>query len=187
MNEQDETLIPLGKIGRPHGTRGEVRLFLYNPDSDTLEEGVAVVVHSEDGARRDLLISRIRYVDKFAIVKFKGLSHCDQVEILKHGELSVDAALLPELEEDEFYHVELLDLPVYVARGQGLEDLVEFGTVLRLFETGANDVMVVARHNGEELFVPMIEAAVLDINVEEERVVLHPLEQWAPADEDEEG
>ena len=53
------------------------------------------------------------------------------------------------------------------------------GEVDGFFETGANDVMVVALSNGERLFVPMIEDAVAVLDLDD-GVVLQPADQWAP-------
>lgn len=183
MNEQDDKLILMGKIGRPHGKRGEVRLFLYNPDSDTLYDDMPCVIVSEQGEKSDHVIESIRYVDKFALIKFVGMSHRDVVDALKHGEVAVDADLLPDLDEDEFYHAELIDLPVFIANDEDQENLILFGTISRFFETGANDVFVVARPDGSEFFVPMIENAICDIDIDEERVLIWPLERWAAAED----
>ncbi|MFU8805721.1 MAG: ribosome maturation factor RimM [Bradymonadaceae bacterium] len=183
MTEEDQELIVLGKIGRPHGKTGEVRLFLYNPESDTLEPEMPVVILFEEAPPRDLVVESIRYTDKFALIKFEKVSFREDVDALKHGELAVDVEFLPTLDDDEFYHVELLDLPVFVARDGDIEDLEPFGKVGRFFETGgANDVMVVERIDGSEYFVPMIDAAICAIDVDEERVVLWPVERWAPAE-----
>jgi len=183
MDEQDGKLILMGKIGRPHGQRGEVRLFLYNHDSDTLDEDMPVVIISEKGDQSGHVIESIRYLDKFALIKFKGVSHRDCVDALKHGEIAVDSALLPELEDDQFYHAELIDLPVYIAADEGRENPELFGRISRFFETGANDVFVVERPDGSEFFVPMIENAICDIDTDEARVLIWPLERWAAAED----
>lgn len=180
-----DELVVLGKIGRPHGNKGEVRLFLANPTSESLSKDMEVVLLRDGKELARHTLEEIRYVPKFAILKFKGLTFRDQVDLFKHAELAMDAALLPELGEEEFYHRDLLDLPVFVALEEDGEDFDEkqpFGTVSRVFETGANDVLVVKRADGSDFLVPLIEEAISFIDLEEEVLVLQPLEIWAPED-----
>lgn len=178
-------LVALGKVGRPHGVNGEVRLFLFNPTSQTLSEGLDVVIlrGGKELARPQL--SSVRYTPKFAILKFKDLHFRDQVDTFKHAELAVPEHYLPELDDEEFYHRDILDLPVFLATEEDGEDFdphTPFGVVDRIFETGANDVVVVKKTDGTELFVPLIEDAISLIDLDKEFVLLQPLEIWAPAE-----
>ena len=56
------------------------------------------------------------------------------------------------------------------------------GEVAGFFETGANDVMVFKTPSDTEVFVPMIEDAIALIDLEDQRVLIHPFEVWAPED-----
>lgn len=172
---QEDRLVALGKVGRPHGVRGEVRLFLFNDQSRVLAAGMPVVVHTDGGDVR-LELESVRYADKCALGRFKGYDR-EGVDRFKNYEFSVPYALLPELEEDEYYHIDLIGLPVFVADAED----VELGVVDRFFDTGVDDVMVVRTATGE-LFVPMLEDAIADIDVRTGRVVLHPLDRWSPAE-----
>ena len=187
MTDPSDALLFLGKIGRPHGVRGEVRLFLFNPGSEALQPGMTISLHRQNVVLADdLTLEQVRYTPKFAILKFKGLEFRDQVDAFKHAELGVDPEILPELDDEEFYHRDLLDLPVFIATEEDGEDFdpdASIGQVDRLFETGANDVLVVRRRDGSELFVPVIDQAISIIDLEEQFVLLQPLELWAPEDD----
>lgn len=176
--------IEIGKLGRPHGVRGEIRLFLFNPDSESLADGMAVELKSESGATIEATIERIRYTPKFAIIKFAGLNFRDEVDRLTNAVLHIDIDLLPELDDDEFYVAELIGLPVYIATEEDGEidpDKTEpIGTVDDVFDTGANEVIVVVKKDGQELLVPLVEHAVSYIDLDEEILVLQPLKIWAP-------
>ena len=182
---EDVSRVPLGKIGRPHGVNGEVRLVLYNPDSDSLREGLTVYLTGEGTAgEKTLKVTSVRRHKQFQLVTFQGIKHRDQVDAIKHLELSIDLADLPELDDEEFYHRDILGLPVYVTDeedGELPEGAAPIGVVDRFFETGANDVLVVALDEGGTLFVPVIEQAISFIDLDEELVVLQPLDLWTPA------
>lgn len=176
--------IALGKLGRPHGVRGEARLFLYNPQSETLRDGVQISLKHEGGQPVDFKIERIRYTPKFAIVKFVGLNHRDEIDRFKNAELLIDADLLPELDDDEFYLADLIGLPVFIAEEEDgdvdPETSASIGIVHDIFETGANDVIVVTLEDGEELLVPLVEHAISFVDLERELLILQPLTIWAP-------
>lgn len=177
--------VTLGKIGRPHGIRGEVRLFPFNPDSQALSDGLRVHVCHDGQAPVPLDVQKVRYADRFIIVKFKQIDDRDEADALKHAHVELDYEDLPELGEEQFYHVDLIGAPVYVAAQEdgGLpEDAEPVGTVDRMFATGANDVLVVRLNDDEELLAPLVSHAVDLLDFQRHLVVLQPLEIWTPAD-----
>lgn len=177
--------VSLAKIGRPHGIRGEVRVFPFNPDSQALRAGLHVHLRRKEQPDLTVEIEKARYAAKFIIVKFDGIDDRDEADELKHAQLEIDYDDLPELAEDQFYHVELVDAPVYVAKREGggvPEDTDPVGQVDRFFATGSNDVLVVRLDNGEELLAPLVPHAVDLLDLDRHLVVLQPLEIWTPAD-----
>ena len=42
LNNFSKDLVPLGKIIKPHGINGELKVFLYNSKSETFVEGLEV-------------------------------------------------------------------------------------------------------------------------------------------------
>ena len=73
------------------------------------------------------------------------------------------------LEEDEFYIADVIDSEVFKDNGEKL------GTLVDVMQTGANDVFVVKMENDKEVLLPVIKDCVLDINVEEKKVIVHML------------
>lgn len=179
--------IEIGKLGRPHGVRGEIRLFFYNPDSDTLADGMEVTLQPQRGPAATVKIERIRYTPKFGILKLEGFNYRDEIERFTNAELLIDAELLPELDDDEFYLVDLIGLPVFVADEEDgdiePEESEPIGEVKEVFETGANEVIVVTLDDGEELLVPFVEHAVSVVDLERAALILQPLHIWSLREE----
>lgn len=71
------------------------------------------------------------------LVRLAGIADRDAAAALRGREVSVWRAQLPALEDGEYYWSDLEGLHVLTRDG------VSLGVVERLFETGANDVMVV--------------------------------------------
>lgn len=181
--------VAIGKLGRPHGIHGEVRLFPFNPESDTVIEGLEVYLECDDEDPMTVTVEQARYTEDFIITKFEGIDDRGEIDEFKHGHVYVDYDDLPDLDDDEFYYVDLVDAPVYVAddeNGDVDPDTTDpVGTVDRFFATGANDVLVVDRDDEQDdLYAPLVEHAVSLLDFERNLVVLQPLEIWAPVDDD---
>ena len=176
MTPPDQPVV-LGKLGKTHGLRGEIRFWPHNPDSESLQPGMALWCELDDLAQA-LTITSVRWRERFALLAFEGLSHKDEVAQWTNAECSVDRSALPELDEDEFYLVDLIGLPVFAPREEG-DEPVEIGAVKGFVETGANDVIRIALNRGGDLLAPFV----MDVAVEEivmgEGIWLMPLSLWA--------
>jgi 16S rRNA processing protein RimM len=139
--------ITLGKIVGVFGVRGWVKvfsetrprehIFKYSPWLLELN-GTVVEVEVLDG----------RVQGKGLIASLKGYTDCESVRQLMGAEIS-----LPTSEKGEYYWSQLIGLQVENIQG------IKLGEVISLFETGANDVLVV---KGEkERLIPFTEFAVL--------------------------
>lgn len=175
----DQERIHIGTFGRAHGVRGEIRFFPLNPESDLLEAGLRVFVRRA-GEESALTIGRARRANKFDILQLDEVGDRDEAEALTNLEVFVDVDALPDLDEDEFYHKDLVGLDVHILEAED-GPTRPIGEVAGFFETGANDVMVVQLTDDSKLFVPMIEDAVADLD-HDGVVLLEPLHHWAPED-----
>ena len=61
----------------------------------------------------------------------------DDAERIKNLEISIKAAMLPKLDDNDVYWRELVGMQVVTDKGYNL------GVIKELFETGANDVLLV--------------------------------------------
>lgn len=167
-------------MGRAHGVRGEIRFFPLNPTSELLEPGFRVFVRRA-GQETELMLSKVRHASKFDILAFDQVEGRDEAEALTNLELFVDPDDFPELEDGEFYYRDLIGVEVGVLEAEDGDDFRVIGTVDGFLETGANDVMIVTVPGYPDLLVPMIEDAVAEVDPGA-RVLLFPLEIWAPED-----
>lgn len=180
-NEMDGDFVEVGKIGRAHGIEGEVRVFTREPDWEGFREGAVLYLEERDGSYRELTVESWRIANDFVIAKFASLDDRGEAEKLRNRMLSMPEDELPELEEGEVYHYDLEGREVYVGPGQnGDGESERIGRVSGVFETPANDVMVVDLEGGDELYVPMFEGAIEAIDADSHAVYLRPLDEWAP-------
>jgi len=80
-------------------------------------------------------------------------------------EIIVPKSDLPDLEDGEFYHHELLGLPAVDEEG------VVVGTISEIQSAGPVDVWVILTDD-QELFLPALDEFVVEVDLVEGRVVL---------------
>jgi len=168
--------IEVGRVRRPHGVRGELRVVA---DSDNPERfAVGSVVHSRPGRtglagagcdeRTRLTIDTVRGGDKLPIVAFREIRTREEAEALRGYVLEVQAIDLPPLDEDEFYPFDLVDLAVEDPQG------VRLGRVMRVLDSPAHGLLEVALEAGGRVLVPFVSAAVPNVFLDRGYLVLEP-------------
>jgi 16S rRNA processing protein RimM len=155
----------LGRIGAPHGVRGEVKLWPFTADP------LAIAQYGElttaDGMR-SFEVEALRPAGNCMVARLKGIRDRDAAEALRNLELFVPRDRLPVIEStDEFYYADLVGLPAFDPQGQTL------GTVLAVHNFGAGDLLELKpSEGGNTVFVPLTDQAVPEIDVVGRRVVI---------------
>ena len=142
--------VTLAVITGAHGVTGEVRLKLFANDLSGYR--------SFNGG--SLTVKTLRN----GIARFAEVPDRNAAERLRGTELTVPRSALPPLEEGEYYHTDLLGLPVVSTTGDPL------GIVIAIDDFGAGDVIEVERPDKKRFMVPMNPQAVPEWN--DERLVV---------------
>jgi 16S rRNA processing protein RimM len=111
------------------------------------------------GAERELQGARGRDTAKGVVLTLPGVEDRDAAEALAGAEVWVPRSALPKPKPGEYYWVDLEGLRVVNREG------IELGKVSYLFETGANDVMVVAGER-DRLIPFLTDQFILDVDFE---------------------
>jgi 16S rRNA processing protein RimM len=169
--------IEVGRISRPHGVHGEVRV---TPDSDNPERFAPGAVLHARPARAGLAtpaapqqvrltVEAVRGDEAYPIVAFEEVNDRDRAEALSGYLLEVPSSELPELEDGEFYPFDL----------QGLEartpDGTVIGRVVEAVESPAHAILIVELAGGGEVMLPFVEVAVPTVDVAAGFLVIDPL------------
>lgn len=159
----------VGRVGRPHGVRGEV---LVDSRTDRPEDRFAdgAVLATEPAERGPLTVSAARWHGGRLLVRFAGVTDRVGAEQLN------GTTLLTEVDErerpadpDEFYDHQLVGLEVVTA-GDG--PLV--GTVDDVLHLPGQVLLSVRRPTGEEVLVPFVSAIVPVVDIDAGRLVVDP-------------
>jgi 16S rRNA processing protein RimM len=160
--------VALAEVAKPHGLRGEVRLKVYNRDSDLLLTRREVRLRRKDSAGRLVPIESIREVAGGALlVKFRGVDDRNAAELLRGTEVSVQRDAFPPLEPGEFYVCDVLGATIEGPAGPlgTVEDVVSYPTA---------DALVV-RPTGPEkeaVEVPLLDEYVDEVSTDRHVIVL---------------
>ena len=158
----------LGRIGAPHGVRGRVRVQSYaRPPESILEFRQWWLDAGDDWHVRTHSGAEVRA--NGIVVSLEGCDSREAAAALRHAAIAVPRSELPTPEPDEYYWFDLVGLQVETTEG------VSLGQVDHLFETGANDVLVV---RGErERLIPWVQGRfVQSVDIAAGRIVV----DWDP-------
>ena len=134
--ERDAGMVMLGRIAGVFGVRGWVKVFSYTEPRDNILTYSPWFIR-EQGCWRERRLLDGKPHGKGIIALLKGCGDRDQAALLAGCDIAIERSRLPELERDDYYWSDLQGLRVQTLEG------VELGVIGHLFETGANDVMVV--------------------------------------------
>lgn len=167
-----ENMVVMGRIVAPYGVYGWVKVV---PDTEYLDGLLDYEAWWIGKAPhwREATVEQAKIHNDVLLIKLAGISDRDLAFSLKGQQIAVPREALPETEEGEYYWSDLIGLSVTNTQG------VAFGKITQVFETGANDVLVVreeqpvsvkgkdgkVREEYRERLIPFTSEAVPEIDI----------------------
>jgi len=158
--------LAIGRVSRPHGVRGEVRVELLTDSPERFKMLQAVYVG--EASPRRVAVDSVRILQDAVLLKLDGYPSRTEAEQLRGELLLVPKSEAVPLEEGEYFLYQLVALAVYSVGGTYIGRLTE------VLETGANNVFVVDGPSGQHL-LPDIPAVIKDIDIEGGRLIITPM------------
>ncbi|MDJ0762852.1 MAG: ribosome maturation factor RimM [Myxococcota bacterium] len=155
--------VEIGVIGKPHGIRGEVNIFVYNPESDLTAYKDLLFVKAGDDIHPIACLD-CRPSPRGYRVVFGGISTREDAARLKGAVICVRRDALPRLLPDEFYVADLIGLEVM--DGDAL-----LGRVVSSREQGGVEVITVESET-VQVTVPLVDEFVEKIDIAGGRITL---------------
>ncbi len=159
--------LEVGRIGRPHGIRGEVTVTPFT-EAPEIRFAPGSVLETEPVSRGPLTVAGQRRSGPVLVVAFEGIPDRNAAETFRGTVLTVDAESLPETGEDEFYDSQLIGLAVRDRAG------VPLGVVSGVLHLPAHPVLEVERPDGSQELVPFVKAIVPDVDLAGGTLVVEP-------------
>ena len=161
MSSKD--LVCVGAIAGSFGVKGEVRLKSFCAEPAAIS--IYAPLSDESGNSYDVKITRT--IKNGLAARLSGVSSKEAADALKGTRLFAPRDRLPELDDDEFYHADLLGMAVLDTGGAKL------GSVKAVLNHGAGDLLEVNTGQGVVL-LPFSLAVVPTVDLAGRRIVVDP-------------
>ena len=156
MAEDVEYLV-VARVVSPHGIKGEVKAELVTDFPDRFADTEYLYLGA--GHRRYRL-EESRLHDGAVLLKLEGVDSRDEAEGLRGKTVEVPEGEAVDLPPEHYFWYQIIGLRVLEKDGRVL------GAVEEILQTGANDVYVVRRPEGEELLLPAIKQVVKSVDLQ---------------------
>ncbi len=148
----------LGRVLKPQGIRGEVKIDAYTDDMGRFDY-LAHVYIQKDGEMQKITVQAKRTDASFAYLKLEGINDRDAAEALRGTIFYIDRKNAAKLPEGRHYIEDMIGLSVVDTKGK------ELGKLAEIITTGAADVFRVTGEKATLLF-PSVPHVVLHTDVE---------------------
>jgi len=168
---EDDIEVVVGRIGKPHGIRGEVTLDVRTDEPDRrFAPGTTLRAEAPAGADRrptSLTVARARWHQSTLLVTFEELEDRNAAEAVRgtvlHATIAHDE--VPD-DPDEYYDHQLVGLAVVDLDGTAL------GEVKAVVHGSAQDLLTVRTPDGRDALVPFVSALVPEVDLDAGRLVV---------------
>ena len=155
----------VGRIGRPHGVRGEVVVGIHTDEPEERFAADSVLSTDRGGP---LTVASARWHSGTLLVRFAGVGDRTAASELTGTWLSIDTdTLAPPEDPDEFRDHDLIGLEVQTVAGDPV------GVVNDVLHLG-QDLLEVRRPGAEDILVPFVKAIVPDVDLAAGRIRIDP-------------
>ncbi len=169
--------VRLGHITSVSGLKGWVKVHSDTDPRDNIVRFDAWLLRAgAEAGWRAVRVLDGRAQGKTIVARLEGIEDRDAAQRLVGSEIAVRRSDLPPAGADEYYWTDLTGMDVVTVDGASI------GPVDRLFETGANDVVVVADRRdgakpGAEILVPWVRPdVVVEVDASARRITI----DWDP-------
>ena len=159
------SFIPVGEIVRPHGIRGEVKVYSLTERPGLFTELQNLYMHKKVGQGEWVRVENVRVKSNTIVLKLKGIDNREEAECLRGNILEISADDFPPLTEGSYYVFDLIGLKVTDVNGG------EIGVVVDILSMPTHDVYVIDRSNTEVL-IPAVEEFIKHIDIEKGNMVV---------------
>ena len=167
--------ICVARIGAAHGVRGAVRLWTFTEDPLAVKDYGPLT--TKDGTRQ-FEVTQARAAKDHLVATLKGVATREDAERLNGLELYIPRDRLPETDDDEYYHTDLIGLAAVNTANEPL------GRVVALHNFGAGDIIEIAPPHGPTMLLPFTNAVVPTVDLAGGRVVIELPEEVEGDDPD---
>jgi 16S rRNA processing protein RimM len=161
-------LIVIGRILRPWGNKGEVKIALFSGKVERLTTFSKILIGDTEETATVVSPEKERKSKDSIFVKFSDIYSIEDAERLRGNFLFAAAEELIQPQEDEYYIDDLIGLKVIHAKQRE-----ELGCVSGILETGGTDLLEV-RRGDKIILIPLTKSICKGIDMVKRTVIVDP-------------
>ncbi|HET6464858.1 MAG TPA: ribosome maturation factor RimM [Nitrospiria bacterium] len=161
--------VVIGEITKPFGLNGGLKIRPLTEDPGRFRRLAGAVLEAADGMQQTCTLVDVR-TDRDSVILFcREIDKVEQVKRFVGGTVRIPRSEAIPLPPNSYFQHDLLGLRVVLEDGRYL------GEIREIWPTGGNDVLVV-RDGERERLIPAIKSLVVEVNLQEKRMVLRWME-----------
>ena len=143
----------MGKLLKPRGLKGGLRLLIFNEVDSALKTGLKVWVELDKGQYSNHLIELLEISGEKSWIKFSGCDRCEDAHQLSGLNFSIPRSDFAPLNDESLYLIDLIGCSVLD------ENRNNIGSVVDTMSLPAQNLIVVET-NEKEVLIPFVDAHV---------------------------
>lgn len=172
---KNQERVCLGAVVGVHGIKGEVKVKSFTANEKDIERYGEL--ENKDGSKK-FSLKITGHSKELLRAKVKGVEDRNVAETLIGTGLYVNRNLLPELEEEEFYHSDLIGLDVKLSETDEV-----IGEVAAIYNFGAGDLLDIKMKDGTQSeMIPFTKQYVPVINIKDGYIIIEMVQYEAGED-----
>lgn len=164
-----EEYFEIGQIVNTNGLKGTLKVKPFTDDIKEFETFKSIYIQ-QGKELLEFKIEKVGYIKNMVLLKFQGIDDINEAEKYRNMYLKVNRNALPDLPENTFYIVDLLECEVFTTEGELL------GKVKDVFNTGSNDIYDVKDINGKQILIPAIKDVIKNIDIPNKKITIELME-----------
>ncbi|MCC8194266.1 MAG: ribosome maturation factor RimM [Deltaproteobacteria bacterium] len=166
----DSSFLPIGRIRKAHGIRGEVSVDYYADSPELLQEGVYLRQPGKSAVFHDVASYRAHHGG--LLIRFKSVMDRNIAESLRGSDILVPGDRLPAPDDGSIYLHEILGLRVFATDEKGRES--DWGIIAGIADYAGQETWTISKENENDILFPAAPALILGFDLDARLVRVAP-------------
>ena len=159
----------MGKLLKPRGLKGELRLWVFNEVDSVLKIGMEIWVETAEGVQYNHVIESLNIAGVKSWIKLSGCNNREAADNLSSLFFSISRSVFIPLRDKEIYLIDIIGCRVLDEKRNAIGSVVD---TVSLPEQN----LVVIEAKGNEILIPFVDAYILLFDVKENILIVKDVE-----------
>jgi len=158
-------IVTVGRIERPFGVKGEVKVQPLSDVPGRFEGLKSVSLRAKNGQALETSVTHVRRAGAGFILGLTGLTTPEDASLWRGGFIRTIRGAVPELPNGQYYECDLIGLAVFTEESQPI------GVLEEIWDLPGNPVFVV-RQGPKEILIPAAKELISNIDLEARKMTV---------------